>query len=114
MKSGIELIAEERQEQITKHGFCKEHDKDYIKKELIQAANYCLMLAGFKGFFGRNIFWPDGWNIKFEHKIIAKSTVGKLVVAGAFLMAENDRRCDSFYSEFIEEIAGEIDKLIKF
>jgi hypothetical protein len=34
MKSGIELIAEERQEQIEKHGFDVNNDKYYSKNEL--------------------------------------------------------------------------------
>lgn len=110
MKSGIELITQERLEQITKHGWTLEHDKDINgSKELVQAANYCLMLAGFKE---GNYFWPSNWQRDFEHKILNKDKVGKLVVAGAFLMAENDRRQDKFHEETILEIAAKIDRLL--
>lgn len=38
MKSGIELIAEERQRQIEQEGFDSENDADYKKDELAKAA----------------------------------------------------------------------------
>lgn len=108
MKTGIELIAEERQEQITKHGFSIEDDYYYSKKELVQAAEYCLMLAGL---IKKNVFWPEHWDKYFEYKIVNKSTIGQLTVAGAFLMAENDRRKDNFWEDWIKNIAAEIDRL---
>lgn len=44
MKTGIELIAEERQEQINKHGWTLEHDKDHDHGELaIVAATLAVM-----------------------------------------------------------------------
>lgn len=42
MKSGIELIAEERQEQIKKHGWNAEHDHLHEDGELKLAAMYAL------------------------------------------------------------------------
>lgn len=112
MKSGIELITEERQEQIHKHGFSLELDKKYYqKKELKHAAEYCLMLADYKQYKGNNIFWPQSWDKRFEYKIINKTVVGKLTVAGALLMAENERRGDNIHRSLIEEIAAEIDRL---
>lgn len=39
MKTGIELIAEERQEQIEKHGWTLEHDRqNHTHDELVRAA----------------------------------------------------------------------------
>lgn len=38
MKTGIELIAEERQRQIEKEGFTPEHDKQWKDGELCRAA----------------------------------------------------------------------------
>jgi hypothetical protein len=111
MKTGIELIAEERREQIEKHGWSKGHDSNYQNKELQQAAYYCLMLAEYKGYKGQNRFWPEDWGTHFEHKIINKPVISKLIVAGALLMAENARRGDTFHNYLIEEIAAEIDKL---
>lgn len=83
-ETGMELIKRERHEQIHKHGFSVENDFYYSKKELVQAAEYCLMLAGY---IDKNVFWPDGWDAHFEHKILNKSEVQKMIVAGAFLMA---------------------------
>lgn len=111
-KTGIELIAKERQEQIEKHGWSLSHDSNYQSKELQQAAYYCLMLAGYKGYKGQNRHWPDDWSSHFEHKIINKSVIEKLMVAGAFLMAENDRRRDALHRYHISEIAEEIDRLL--
>lgn len=42
MKTGIELIAEERQEQIEKHGFTT--DEDYNLGELVEGAKYALTM----------------------------------------------------------------------
>lgn len=38
MKTGIELIAEERVRQITKEGWTLEHDYEHRRMELLQAA----------------------------------------------------------------------------
>lgn len=111
MKTGIELISEERREQIEKHGWSLGHDSNYQAKELQQAAYYCLMLAEYKGYKGENRFWPEDWSNQFEHKVINKSVIGKLTVAGAFLMAENARRKDDLHDYLINEIADEIDRL---
>lgn len=114
-KTGIELIADERQEQIEKHGFSVENDKYYAKKELAQAAKYCLMLAEFKEKSGRiackNVYWPENWDRHFENKILNKPRIEQLIVAGALFMAENERRGDNFWSDFINLIAAEIDRL---
>lgn len=111
MKTGIELIGDERREQIEKHGWSLGHDSNYQHKELQQAAYYCLMLADYKGYKGQNRHWPEDWSNHFEHKTINKSITGKLTVAGALLMAENDRRGDDLHGDQINEIAAEIDTL---
>lgn len=112
MKSGIELINEERQEQIHKHGFSLEKDREYYQNgELKQAAKYCLMLAEFGHYEGKNVFWPSGWDKSYEHKIINKTKVGKLIVAGALFMAEGERVGDKkAYELLIKDIAEEIDR----
>ena len=112
MKSGIELIAEERQEQIEKHGFSVDSDKDYKKKELVQAANFCLVLAESKIKIHKiDSFWPDKWDLHFMRKILCKSRKNQLIIAGAFLKAENDRRGDTHWDTTIQSIAAEIDRL---
>jgi hypothetical protein len=115
MKSGIELIAEERQEQITKHGWSLERDAEYYKNgELIQAAKFSEIATGRGiGFDGDSPErrWPKGWDQYFRRKILSKTKVGALSVAGAFYMAENDRIGEKKYQADIERIAAEIDRL---
>jgi len=83
MKSGVELIAEERQEQLEKHGLKPEHDDEYTKGELIAVAlciisnNYCK--------------WPEGWSLYYMEKFMAKKGTEALKVAGALIAAEIDR-----------------------
>jgi hypothetical protein len=86
MKTGIELIAEERREQIEKHGFSLELDAEYYKNnELIEAAHFALQ-PNHPG-----TRWPDVWDITFAEKIKNKNRVGQLKVAGALIAAEIDR-----------------------
>lgn len=83
MKSGIDLIAYERQEQIEKHGFTLSHDQQYNGGQLAYAAMYCLTL--------NTDFWPNDWSVEWQQKIIKKDYPQRLAVAGALLAAEADR-----------------------
>lgn len=85
MKTGIELIAEERQEQIEKHGYTIKKDQGYINGQLISAAIFSLMPNN------DLIKWPEHWSQKHKYIIKAKDRIGKLKVAGAFIAAEIDR-----------------------
>lgn len=91
-KTGIELIAQERQEQIEKHGWDAEHDAYNDNKELIQACLFCLDHYTGPG-SGLMTYkdWPMGWLSMFKDKILKKDDIGKLKVAGAFIAAEIDR-----------------------
>lgn len=91
-KTGAQLIAEERKEQIKKHGFKVDNDADYSNMELIQAALFCID-AGTPVGHGLKTYktWPEYWGIHFEKKILAKDRVNQLRVAGAFIAAEIDR-----------------------
>lgn len=111
-KTGIELIAQERREQIEKHGWSLDHDKDYADGQLLQAAEFCLDQARQKQTGIKVVFqyWPKGWLKHFEDKIRNKSVIGQLTVAGAFYLAEQDRTGQD-YSETINQIAAEIDRL---
>lgn len=93
MKTGIELIAQERKEQIEKHGFSIEKDHEYYKEfELLQAALFCIDQS-VEGGYGlkTRIDWPKKWDKHFRNKILDKNTIGKLKVAGALIAAEIDR-----------------------
>lgn len=114
MKTGIELINEERKEQIEKHGWSLDHDASYADGQLKQAALFCYEQARIKLgiIYHEKIKWPDGWIKHFEDKIRNKSAIEQLVVCGAFYLAEYDR---TDYNEFqfkANEIASEIDVLI--
>lgn len=92
MKTGIELIAQERKEQIEKHGFDVVHDAEfYQRNELVNAAIYSLT---------QDLVWyPDSWKFWFYDKMIDKSIrlsekefwIERLKIAGALIAAEIDR-----------------------
>lgn len=83
MKTGIELITEERLEQIEKHGWDLKHDADYNQNQLIKAALFCISPENFE--------WPYYWHEHFRAKILLKNRVNQLRVAGALIAAEIDR-----------------------
>lgn len=83
MKTGIELITKEREEQIEKHGFDAEIDKFYLDNELIKAALYAINPKQFE--------FPFEWDKCYRDKIRFKSRIEQLKVAGAFIAAEIDR-----------------------
>lgn len=114
-KSGIELITIERKQQIRKHGFTKKHDQRYVKGELLQAALFALELVGHNfGYTAIKNVWPNGWSERFENSLRAKDDIGKLTIAGAFYMAEQDRiGKQSYYATEIRNIAKRIDELLK-
>jgi hypothetical protein len=113
-KTGIELIAQERTEQIEKHGWSLEHDQYYGEGQLVQAAKFCIEQA-MKSIAGRikeMHKWPEGWDNYFQDKIRNKSIIGQYTVAGAFFMAENDRLGSNEFQPRIDAIASEIDRLL--
>lgn len=83
MRTGIELIAEERKEQIEKHGWDLSNDEDYGNGELIKAALFAINPDQFE--------WPFYWTEKFRDKILKKDEIDRLRVAGALIAAEIDR-----------------------
>ncbi len=84
MKTGIELIAIERKEQIEKHGFDNNHDKEFNKGtgSLKYAALYALI--------GKHKYYPHNWNEHFANKISIKSEKERVIVAAALLAAYID------------------------
>jgi len=112
-KSGIELINQERQEQIEKHGWSLEHDQYYRDHQLIEAAHFCIEQAQIKEGLKKTEQheWPSGWDQFFEDKIREKSIVDQYVVAGAFYMAEIDRTNSTEYQDIVEGIAAKIDRI---
>lgn len=86
MKTGIELITEERLEQTQKHDWSIEHDLIHTEGQLRLAAIYALQ--PFTESEGINSY--IGWE-SFTDKIELKSEVERLKVAGALIAAEIDR-----------------------
>ena len=82
-RTGIQMISEERKEQIEKHGWDLSHDQDYGHNELIKAALFCINQEYFE--------WPFEWDDEFRDKILGKNRVEQLTRAGAFIAAEIDR-----------------------
>lgn len=79
---GVAKSAEERYEQINKHGFSIKADAKYYKKgELVEAARFCLGVG----------LWPNEWDSHFRDKILLKSMVERYKIAPALLCAEIDR-----------------------
>lgn len=92
MSKGVELIAQERQRQITSEGYTKESDAVWDSGELsLAAACYAMgRLAGSfidsESFLHKNWPFPCGF-----YKPCPDDRVNELVKAGAFIAAEIDR-----------------------
>jgi len=84
MKTGIELIAEERAEHFTKHGRTIQRDAfDNNSGELLMAAN--ALIVGEYGHF------PSTWDDAVCRKMSDKPIIERLAIAGALIAAEIDR-----------------------
>lgn len=84
MKNGIELITQERQEQMEVHGFNLPHDKEENTYGQLTGAAACLLTND------RNLF-PRDWDLKCLAKFEGKSRIEQLTIAGALIAAEIDR-----------------------
>ena len=82
--TGVELIAQERQEQIEKHGHSVASDvKENAHNELLFGA-IALIHFNVKEM-------PGAWITNTINKMLSKPFKERLVVAGAFIAAEIDR-----------------------
>lgn len=88
--TGVELIAEERREQIEKHGYDVLDDREYNEgDQLVDAAMYAIT--------GEDKYYPNNWGEWWRSKMVAKtnatphSKIERLKIAGALLAAEIDR-----------------------
>lgn len=84
MKTGIQLISEERDEQISKHGYSMSHDVNVnFDGELITAALGVIS--------GSDRSFPPDWDLVQVRYMCAKPYKERLAIAGAFIAAEIDR-----------------------
>ncbi len=83
MKTGIELIADERKRQVEEEGYSIDHDRVLKNHQLTYAA---IVYAIYD--FDRSIieYWP--WVMKY---LKPKSNLENLILAGALIAAEIDR-----------------------
>jgi hypothetical protein len=92
MKTGIELIAEERREQVEKHNRSIENDvflNSGFEKPLTKAASMLSVehLTSNIIYFG----CPENWSPSIWEKMCKKPYKERLVISGALLAAEIDR-----------------------
>lgn len=85
MKSGAELIAQERQEQIEKHGYSIEEDENINPAGQLWQAAIAVIHGDVKEL-------PDNWapTSHMEH-MCSKPWKERLTIAGALIAAEIDR-----------------------
>ncbi|MEF9476766.1 hypothetical protein OWR28_02485 [Chryseobacterium sp. 1B4] len=78
-KTGVELIAEERQKQIGKHGFTAQHSIEhpewYDKEQLAYAAHSLLSLEGKPAMYIKE---PDNWDKEWFIRILKKHQLIKI------------------------------------
>lgn len=92
IKSGVELIAEERVEQLQKHGRSISQDVVYNsgpEKPLTKAAAALTMEHG--NSLATQTMRPENWDTEVWLKMMRKPYKERLIIAGALIAAEIDR-----------------------
>lgn len=91
--TAIELIAAERQRQITEEGYTAENDSSYFNQELATAAACYALPENLRRAYGaKEKLWP--WSSAFQNdgwKPTPDNRIKELVKAGALILAEIDR-----------------------
>ena len=83
MKTGLEIIVEERIEQIENHGYDADHDDKHVNGEMLKLALYFIT--------GDEDFYPYGWVTPIKAEVFKKDRINQLAIAGAMIAAEIDR-----------------------
>lgn len=96
MQTGIELIAAERERQITAEGYTTAHDDQHTGAELVIASNqyssYAAIHVRSKGLaLAPDCFLPKNWPWEREAWKPSDDPIRNLVKAGALIAAEIDR-----------------------
>ena len=82
-KTAIELVAQERKEQIEKHGFTPEKDDKLDSGEMLRLANYIISAD--------SDYKPEHWDNEYFMKVFSKPRIEQLSIAGAMVIAEMER-----------------------
>jgi hypothetical protein len=91
MKTGIELIADERERQVSQEGWTPEHDNEHEECELTEAA-VCYALTGREVALQATVCPnPSGWPWDMKSWKPSPDPIRNLVKAGALIAAEIDR-----------------------
>lgn len=94
MKTGIELIAQERKEQIEKHGRTVERDvhenAPHVFEVPLTKAASALTMEPLTD-HGKYFMKPSNWDQSIWDKMCAKPYKERLIIAGALIAAEIDR-----------------------
>jgi hypothetical protein len=90
MKTGIELIALERQEQIDKHNYTIYDDVDDNDEGQLADAAAKLCADDIGGYWPTKSL-PSGWSQEVWDKMTNKPYKERLIIAGALIAAEIDR-----------------------
>lgn len=94
MKTGVELTAIERQEQIEKHG--RTIEKDVAENTDFQLVKVARFLTEEDGLIKSLVnpveeYCPQNWDKTLFKKMIDKPYKERLIIAGALICAEIDR-----------------------
>lgn len=98
MKTGVELIAEERQRQLDVEGWTVAHDDEHADESIASAAAcYAMPYHSRKLYQSRHVkygwyprWWPATWDLSWW-KPSPDNRIKELVKAGALIAAEIDR-----------------------
>ena len=104
MKTGVELIAYERQRQVIEEGFDDTHDDEHINGTLaLVAACFAspIQLFRLENHRGNKLFkfvdpWPQNWSLRWDRRRVLpnpslRERIDLLVKSGALAAAEIDR-----------------------
>lgn len=113
-KTGMELIAEERERQVKEEGFDSKHDDQFTDGQLFKAATAYYMTEDEKS-PQLPTYWP--WDPAWWKP---KTRVRNMVRAGALYMAERERLQRAHLNPFqrlhlkklVQSIAAELDHLL--
>ncbi len=83
MKTGIQIIVNERAKHTVKHGYDADHDDKHVNGEMLDLAKYLMS--------GKDSDYPYGWEIPIKSSLFKKNRIEQLGIAGLMIAAEIDR-----------------------